>query len=126
MGSLSNDTGDKLLRACRTTLGDDLRSLTYFSKEEFDHLYLRDDLERGTDTSAFVENEREGFSSHRTYEWSELGEYEYTLRVFNEGYVVRVIMGDHGVYATVDALTMDRYNEAAQAMEAVLEDARTD
>lgn len=121
MSALSEETGEELLRACRATLGDELRSLTYFSREEFDHLYIRNDLERSEDASTFVENEQMGFSSQRTYDWSELGEYEYTLRVFSEGYVVRVIVGDQGAYATVDALTMERYDETADAMREILE-----
>ena len=64
-----DDETEQLLRVCRTAIGDELRSVTYFSPNEYQHLYLRDDLERGTDPHSFVENERGGFSSQRTYEW---------------------------------------------------------
>lgn len=122
MSTLSEETGEELLRACRATLGDELRSLTYFTDEEYDHLYLRDDLERGDDPEAFVENERQGFSSQRTYEWSKLGEYEYTIRVFEFGHLVRVIADDEGVYVTTGDLTMDRFGELVEAIQTMLEE----
>jgi hypothetical protein len=118
--TLSDETTDELLSACRTTVGDELRSITYFTPDEYDHLYLRDDLERGDDPEAFVENERQGFSSQRTYEWSELGDYEYTIRVFTEGHLVRVITGEEGVYVTTGDLTMDRFGELVEAIQSIL------
>ncbi len=120
--ALTDSETNQLLRTCRTAIGDELRSVTYFSPTEFHHLYLRDDLERGTDPIAFVENERGGFSSQRTYEWSELGAYRYTMRTFENGYLVRVIVGTHGIYVTTDSMTMDRFNEAAEAVSGVLEE----
>jgi hypothetical protein len=118
--TLSDETIDELLSACRTTVGDELRSITYFTPDEYDHLYLRDDLERGDDPEAFVENERQGFTSQRTYEWSELGDYEYTIRVFTEGHLVRVITGEEGVYVTTGDLTMDRCGELVEAIQSIL------
>ena len=118
--TLSEEQADELLSACRTTIGDELRSLTYFTPDEYEHVYLREDLERGNDPEAFVENERHGFSSQRTYEWSELGEYEYTIRVFEFGHLVRVIGDDEGVYVTTGDLTMDRFGEVAEAIESIL------
>lgn len=117
---LSEETTDELLSACRTTVGDELRSITYFTPDEYDHLYLREDLERGDNPEAFVENERQGFSSQRTYEWSELGEYEYTIRVFTEGHLVRVITDEEGVYVTTGDLTMDRFGELVEAIQSIL------
>lgn len=117
---LSEEDVTELVRACRTATGDELRSVTYFSHTDFSHLYLRDDLERGEDSLAFVETERLGFQSQRTYEWSELGEYRYTIRVFEHGYIVRVIVGDHGAYVTTDSLTMDRFDEVAEAVKRIL------
>ena len=119
-GSISEDVADQLLRACRTAIGDELRSLTHFTPDDYTHVYLRQDLKRGQDPMAFVETERLGFTSQRTYEWSELGEYRYTIRAFENGYVVRVIVGDHGAYVTTDALTMDRFDEVAEAIRSIL------
>jgi hypothetical protein len=118
---VSEETAEELVSACRTTVGDELRSLTYFTPDEYDHLYLREDLKRGDDPEAFVENERNGFSSQRTYEWSELGEYEYTIRVFEFGHLVRVIGDREGVYITTGDLTMDRFGEIAEAVHSILE-----
>ncbi|MFC7006589.1 DUF7522 family protein [Halalkalicoccus salilacus] len=118
--ALSEETTDELLSACRTTVGDELRSITYFTPDEYDHLYLREDLERGDDPEAFVENERQGFSSQRTYEWSELGEYEYTIRVFTGGHLVRVITDEEGVYVTTGDLTMDRFGALVEAIQSIL------
>lgn len=118
--ALSEETTEELLSACRTTVGDELRSVTYFTPDEYDHLYLREDLERGDDPEAFVENERQGFSSQRTYEWSELGDYEYTIRVFEFGHLVRVIGDGEGVYVTTGDLTMDRFGELVEAIQSIL------
>lgn len=118
--TLSDEKTDELLSACRTTVGDELRSITYFTPDEYDHLYLREDLERGNDPEAFVENERQGFSSQRTYEWSELGDYEYTIRVFEMGHLVRVITDEEGIYVTTGDLTMDRFGELVEAIQTIL------
>ncbi|GAA0196300.1 hypothetical protein ACFFQF_31460 [Haladaptatus pallidirubidus] len=119
---LTDNETDQLLRTCRTVIGDELRSVTYFSPNDYQHLYLREDLERGTHPHSFVENERGGFSSQRTYEWSELGDYRYTMRTFDNGYLVRVIVGTHGTYVTTDSITMDRFNDVAEAVSSVLEE----
>lgn len=124
--TLDDETAEELLSVSRTTLGDDLRSLTYFTHDEYDHIYLRNNLERGGDPEAFVGNERRGFSSQRSYDWSELGEYKYTVRVFEVGYLVRVITDDHGVYATVDALSPDRLDEVVESIEDILRESATD
>lgn len=119
---LSDEVADQLLSACRTAVGDELRSLTYFTRDDYRHIYLREDLERGPDPLAFVETERMGFASQDTYEWSELGEYKFTVRAFENGYVVRVIGDDSGAYATTDSLTMDLFWEVAEAMQQILEE----
>lgn len=119
---VSEETANELVSVCRTTVGDEMRSITYFTPEEYDHLYLREDLERGEDPEAFVENERMGFTSQRTYEWSELGEYEYTIRVFEFGHLVRVIGDEEGVYVTTGDLTMDHFGELVEAVQSILDE----
>lgn len=117
-----NDLSEKLLSACRTTIGDELRSLTYFTADEYEQVYLREDLERDADIDAFVENERLGFTSQRTYGGSELGAYQFTIRAFEFGYLTRVISGDSGVYVTTDPMSMERFEELTAAVSSVLKD----
>ncbi|MCU4741650.1 hypothetical protein OB955_14485 [Halobacteria archaeon AArc-m2/3/4] len=121
VSSLTDELEDELISVCRTTIGDGLRSLTYFTANGHEQLYLRSDLERDADLERFVANERLGFTSQQTYGDSELGEYEFTIRVFEWGYVTRVIVGDHGVYVTTDPLPMDEFHEVATAIRTVLE-----
>lgn len=117
---IPDELADELVSVCRTTIGDELRSITYFTPDSYDHVYLRQDLERGGTKEAFVETERTGFEFRRTFEWSELGGYEYTIHVLENGYLVRVISGDQGAYVTTDALTMNRFDELAEAVDKVL------
>ena len=53
--SLGGD-GDELLSAARTATGDELRSLTYFTEEAVEQLYLRSDLSRTADLVGFAES----------------------------------------------------------------------
>ncbi|WP_254765800.1 DUF7522 family protein [Salinilacihabitans rarus] len=121
MATDTDDIETELLSVCRTAIGDDLRSATYFTPEEYDQFYLRSDLEHGADVERFVENERLGFTSQRTYGDTELGEYEFTIRVFEWGYVTRVVVGDRGVFVTTDPLNMSEFKEVATAIKRVLE-----
>jgi hypothetical protein len=118
---LSDATAEEVVRACRTQIGDELRSITYFTPEDAQHLYLREDLERG-DKLGFVETERVGFDLQRTYNWSELGEYNFTLRDFENGYLVRIIADTNGVYLTTDSLTMSQFEEVTSAVKRMLDE----
>ncbi|WP_458210077.1 DUF7522 family protein [Haladaptatus sp. NG-SE-30] len=117
---ISDELADQFVSACRTVIGDELRSITYFTANEYEQVYLRSDLERDADIDRFVANERLGFSSQQAYGGSELGEYVFTIRVFDFGYVTRVIVGDHGVFVTTDSLEMDRFKDVASAVKTVL------
>lgn len=114
---------DELRSVCRTAIGDELRSITYFTADDYEQVYLREDLERDADLSRFVANERLGFTSQQTYGDSEMGEYEFTIRVFEWGYVTRVVEGERGVYVTTDPLNMNEFHETATAIRSVLEGA---
>lgn len=116
----SESVGEPLVRAARTATGDDLRSVVYFTPETFEQLYLRSDLDSGADLSQFVDVERRGFHSQSTYGASELGEYRFTIRAFDRGYVTRVVVDDHGVFVTTDSLSIDRFEEVASALAGVL------
>lgn len=111
---------EELIGACRTTVGDELRSITRFTEEEVDQLYLRDDLERSADLVGFAEHERYGFHSQSLYEGTQLGDYRATIRMFEHGYLTRVVVGNVGVWVTTDTLSIDRFEELASALGTVL------
>ncbi|MFC6725311.1 hypothetical protein ACFQE1_13215 [Halobium palmae] len=102
--------------ACRTVVGDTLRSITYFTPEAFEQLYLRSDLEADADLSGFVDHESLGFRARTAYRGSELGDYEHTVRSFENGYITRVVGDEEGVFVTTDGLTMRRSEEVANAL----------
>ncbi|UPW00736.1 hypothetical protein M0R88_01210 [Halorussus gelatinilyticus] len=118
--TVSDDLADQLVSTCRTTVGDELRSVTYFTEDDEEQLYLREDLESDADLVGFADNERLGFRSQTLYEETELGPYQFTMRVFDHGYLTRVIVGDRGAFVTTDAMEMDRFKELASALRSVL------
>jgi len=115
-----DDSVDELLSAARTAIGDELRSLTYFTEDEVTQLYLRSDLSRTADLVGFAENERQGFHSQSLYADTQLGDYRFTVRVFENGYLTRVIANDHGIWVTTDSMEMDRFEELASALASIL------
>ena len=119
---LPDELAEELVRSCRTAVGDELRSVTYFDEHGERQLYLRDDLSAGADIVGFADNERMGFRSQSVYADSELGAYRFTIRVFEHGYLTRVIAGDRGAFVTTDELSMERFEELATAVSAILEE----
>jgi hypothetical protein len=117
---LSEDTKTQLVSTSRTVVGDEIRSVTYFTPDEFEQLYLRKDLEAEADLAGFADTERLGFRSQTDYADSELGDYQFNIRVFEHGYLTRVIEGDHGLFVTTDPLSRDRFEELAAAISAEL------
>lgn len=111
---------DRLVSACRTTIGDNLRSITYFTRDDYEQLYLRSDLEQDADLTGFVDYESLGFDAPAAYRGSELGEYRFTIRVFENGYLVRVNTREEGVFVTTDNLTLRSFDEVARAIADVL------
>lgn len=118
---LSGDQQQELLAAARTAVGDELRSLMYFTEETHNQVYLRDDLEQSADLVGFAENERLGFRSQQAYAESELGDYQFTIRVFENGYLTRVIVRNYGVWVTTDGMSIDRFEELGSAIASVLD-----
>ncbi|SEK51122.1 hypothetical protein SAMN04488691_101622 [Haloferax larsenii] len=118
---VSDSRSESLVRACRTTVGDDLRSVTYFTPDQYEQLYLRSDLEADADLAGFVEHETDGFHARTAYKGSELGNYQYTVRAFDEGYMTRVTVADSGVFVTTDGLTLRRSEELASALAELLQ-----
>jgi hypothetical protein len=118
----SDDLASKLERAARTAIGDELRSLTYFTPEDQHQVYLREGLSSDADLAGFADTERLGFRSRHDYGDSELGEYRFTVRAFERGYLTRVIAGDHGAFVTCDEMPIDRFSDVAGALRSVLAD----
>jgi hypothetical protein len=110
----------RLVSAARTAVGDSLRSVTYFTPEAYDQVYLRAGLDTDADLTGFVEHESVGFRARTAYHGSELGEYRYTVRAFDNGFLVRVTEADHGLFFTVDDISLRSAEEAAEAVSRVL------
>lgn len=117
---IDEETATEIRSACRTTVGDQLRSITYFTEDDFAQVYLRSDLERDADLAGFVDYETLGFDAHTAYHGSELGEYRFTIRVFDNGFLVRVTVGDAGVFITTDGVTIQDFEEVAVAVGEIL------
>ncbi|MXV60909.1 hypothetical protein GS429_02235 [Natronorubrum sp. JWXQ-INN-674] len=113
---------DEIRSVCRTSVGDELRSVTYFTEDAVEQLYLRSDLDQTADLVGFADHERMGFRSQSAYRHTQLGEYQATIRMFANGYLSRVIRGPHGVWVTTDEMSMERFEELTSALEAVLDD----
>lgn len=117
----SSDFIDKLRSVCRTTVGDELRSISSFDAAgDVKQVYLRADLERTADLIGFADLERMGFESHTAYQNTQLGEYQGTIRLFENGYLTRVIGNECGVWVTTDTMSMDRFEELIVALKAVI------
>ncbi|MFC6724204.1 hypothetical protein ACFQE1_07415 [Halobium palmae] len=128
----STPLSDSIVSACRTGLGDELRSVVYFTPDEFEPLYLRRDL-AGDEAAhgaeaALVENERlatwpEGPYVDRPHDPDlspTLGDYECTVRMFSGGFVGRVVVGRRGVIVTTDELDVRAFEELAVSLRSLL------
>ncbi|MFB6311690.1 MAG: hypothetical protein ABEH64_10995 [Salinirussus sp.] len=120
MAEISDERATRLVSAARTSVGDQLRSVAYFDEDDVEQVYLRDGLDRTADLVGFADNERLGFRSQRTYRNTQLGAYDFKIRVFEHGYLTRVIVGDRGVWVTTDAMPINRFEELAAAIRGVL------
>lgn len=120
---LASESADRIATLCRTAIGDSLRSVTYFTRDDFEQLYLRGDLEQDADLMGFIGHEWQDFkNTQNAYGGSELGEYKFTVRAFENGYLVRVTTDTEGVFATTDSLTLQQYEEVAKAISEILEE----
>lgn len=117
---IDSTLSDELLSICRTVVGDELRSITYFTEDAVEQIYLRSDLDRTADLVGFAEVERNGFRADGLYRNSQLGEYRATIRMFEDGYLTRVIEGGHGIWVTTDSMSMERFEELSDALETAL------
>lgn len=122
-GLLTPEAADRIVSTCRTAVGDSLRSITYFTRDDYEQVYLRSDLERDADLSTFIGHEWRGFKTAQSaYEGSELGDYNYTIRVFDNGFLLRVTSQSEGIFVTTDGLTMNDFDAVATAINAFLEE----
>ena len=120
---LTESLADSIVTTARTATGDSLRSVTYFTRANFEQLYLRSDLAKDADLDTFVGHEWRGYKeTDNAYQDSELGAYEFTVRAFENGYLLRVASDRQGVLLTTDGLTMQSYEEIAEAIERLLEE----
>ena len=118
---LSDDLADAIVTTARTATGDSLRSVTYFTRANFEQLYLREDLQQDADLNDFVGHEWQGYKQTKNaYQDSELGEYRFTVRAFENGYLLRATTERQGVLITTDGLSMGSYEEIAEAIERLL------
>ena len=118
---LSEDLADAIVTTARTATGDSLRSVTYFTRANFEQLYLRDDLQQDADLNDFVGHEWQGDKQTKNaYQESELGEYRFTVRAFENGYLLRATTERQGVLITTGGLSMGSYEEIAEAIERLL------
>lgn len=118
--TIDPDLSEELLSVCRAAVGDELRSVTYFTDDDVDQIYLRSDLDRTADLVGFAELERVGFRADELYRNTQLGEYRATIRMFEHGYLTRVIADGRGVWVTTDSMSLDRFEELASALKSVL------
>jgi hypothetical protein len=118
---LSAELADQIVTTARTATGDSLRSVTYFTRTDFDQLYLRDDLEQDADLSTFVGHEWRSYrETDGAYQTSELGGYKFTVRAFENGYLLRVAADRRCLLITTDGLSMQSYEGIAEALERTL------
>ena len=129
---IDDDVAESIVSVARTSLGDTLRSVVYFTPSAFDVLYNRQDLddsaERVRETrSRLVEFERTGFAEGPVRTMlahagggSDIGPYEFTVRFHEDGFVIRVIQGDAGVLFTADSMDVSAFEDAAVAIRGLL------
>jgi hypothetical protein len=120
---LADEGAEQLVSTARAAAGDSLRSVTYFTRNDYVQVYLREDLEQDADLSSFIGTEWRGFEiTESVYGSSELGEYQYTLRGFENGYLLRVTTDSEGVFITTDGLTLVDFESVATALSELLAD----
>jgi hypothetical protein len=124
---LDEELATALVSAARTGLGDELRSVLYFTPGAFDVPYVRSDLYEDVEAARaakeqLVELERVGFAEApvRTAiagsQQPAIGPYAFTVRFHENGFVVRVLGPDAGVLLTTDSMNVAGFREAATAL----------
>ncbi|WP_254531822.1 DUF7522 family protein [Natrinema gelatinilyticum] len=131
---IDDDLATSIVSVARTSLGDTLRSVIYFTPSTFDILYLRQGIYESADDARraktqLVELEQVGFAERpvrtaisRSEGRSNIGEYEFTVRFHGDGFVVRVLEDGTGVLLTTDSMDVNAFEDAATAVRRLLRD----
>lgn len=113
-GVATDRTVTAIERACRSTVGDRLRSVTLLTKDGTHHVYQRADLAPTADEAVHADAVPKGAAV------ADGGRATWT---FEEGYVTRIRSGETGVVVTTDGLKMDRGTELSAAVRGILTEA---
>ena len=120
---LDAGTAEEVIETCRTVASDSLRSVTYFTDADYSQLYLREDLARDADLESFTSVEwHESAIIDDAYRTSELGGHHYTIRVFENGFLLRVSGQDHGLFVTTDELPMSTFEDLGETLGGLIRD----
>jgi hypothetical protein len=123
---LAAAVADEVVETCRGVAGDSLRSVTYFTDADYRQLYLRADLARDADLESFTGVEwHESTIIDGAYATSELGEHQYTIRAFENGYLLRVSSELHGLFVTTDDLPMRTFERLGETLDGLLTELST-
>lgn len=120
---LSDAGAERVVETCREIAGDRLRSVTYFTENDYEQLYLRANLARDADLESFIGVEwHESTIVGEAYGTSELGRHHYTIRVFENGFLLRVASEDRGLFVTTDALPTSTFEELGEVLDELVGD----
>lgn len=116
-----------LVDAIRRFAGDGLRDVWVFDAEQVACLYIRDDVAvaiEDHDPLRYIDNERYGYITRRTYEDLTYASYEYTVRGFDAFSAFRTFLTDvtghrFGVVSSVDPDVEIDFGEVNAAVTAV-------
>jgi hypothetical protein len=130
---IGQELAEGIVSAARTSLGDTLRTVVYFTPSSFDVLYVRSDLYDSREQARgvkeqLVEFERVGFAevparsavSERDATPT-IGPYQFTVRFHEDGFLLRVLGGDAGVLLTLDSMDVNAFEDAATAIKRLLQ-----
>lgn len=125
---------DRVISVARTSIGETLRSVIYFTPDEMDLLYVRKDLYESRQgamevKSRLVEFERAGFDEApiRTVlsvpsDPQSIGAYKFSVRIHDDGFVLRVLGADGGVLLTTDDMDVEAFEDAEVAISRLLDE----
>ena len=104
----------ELERACRSSIGDRLRTVSLCRGGTTRAVYRRDDLARDADATV-----REAMTSEDVV----VADGGRAVGEFDHGFVAHVRVGETAVVVTTDGLKMDREREVTSAVRGILDDA---